>query len=262
MRPPLRPGKQIASPQATASRPAISPSPCGKDPAGRPCAPRAGLPCPPGARRGPVACGVAGVGVGNLDVIGEWLDDGELEETTSDALLSTCRCLVLDVSCQPVGVLGWKRAVLLDVMKKAEVLEYHDVCVRSVSMRHPIPAVVRAQAVLKHRGRARVALNRTTVHLRDDGRCVYCGSRSNLTIDHVVPISKGGPKAWGNVVTACMRCNNKKGDRTLKQMGWKLKKEPNEPSPFDVRFVLMAGGTRERPRQWANYLQGLVGMKM
>ncbi len=54
----------------------------------------------------------------------------------------------------------------------------------------------------------------------------YCGVRSNLTIDHVRPTSKGGDWSWENLVTACVKCNGKKGDSTLKQLGWKLKKQP------------------------------------
>lgn len=54
----------------------------------------------------------------------------------------------------------------------------------------------------------------------------YCGSQSNLTIDHVVPLSKGGKWVWENLVTACTKCNGKKGSKSLKQLGWKLKNTP------------------------------------
>ena len=64
--------------------------------------------------------------------------------------------------------------------------------------------------------------------------CRYCGAKSNLTIDHVVPLSKGGKWVWENLVTACGRCNGKKGSRSLKQLGWKLKSTPRvrPVSPF------------------------------
>ncbi len=56
--------------------------------------------------------------------------------------------------------------------------------------------------------------------------CRYCGTRSALTIDHVVPLSKGGKWVWENLVTACTKCNGKKGSKSLKQLGWKLKQKP------------------------------------
>lgn len=182
---------------------------------------------------------------------------GDMEETTSDARLSSCRCLVLDLACRPVGILGWKRAICLDLLEKVEVLEYHDVCVRSVSRKHPIPAVLRAQAILKPSQTSSVPLNRANVIFRDEGKCVYCGSSTRLTMDHVVPLCKGGRKTWENVVTACYRCNNKKGSRTLKQLGWKLKTVPKHPSPFDIRFLLIHEVGRESPKQWEDYLPGL-----
>ena len=69
--------------------------------------------------------------------------------------------------------------------------------------------------------------------------CRYCGVRSNLTIDHVRPTSKGGDWSWENLVTACVKCNGKKGDSTLKQLGWKLKKQPQVCARLSVCPCLM-----------------------
>lgn len=192
----------------------------------------------------------------------ESLFSSDMLETTSDTVLNSCRCLVLDVACRPVSVLSWKRAVCLDLLDKVEVLEYYDVCVRSVSMRHPIPAVLRAHAVLNSVRVSHVPLSRTNVLIRDDTKCAYCGSRSKMTIDHVVPVSKGGKQCWENVVAACERCNNKKGDRMLKSLGWKLKTAPREPSPFDPKFLLLRAWSGKSPKQWAEYLPGLQDFKM
>ena len=63
-------------------------------------------------------------------------------------------------------------------------------------------------------------------HLDGAGMCRYCGTRSGLTVDHVVPLSKGGKWVWENLVTACTKCNGKKGSKSLKQLGWKLKQKP------------------------------------
>lgn len=65
--------------------------------------------------------------------------------------------------------------------------------------------------------------------------CRYCGSRTNLTLDHVKPVSKGGKFTWDNMVTACMSCNGKKGDNSLKQLGWSLRKKP-KVRPADLNY--------------------------
>ena len=67
--------------------------------------------------------------------------------------------------------------------------------------------------------------------------CRYCGTRSALTIDHVVPLSKGGKWVWENLVTACTKCNGKKGSKSLKQLGWKLKQKPKVCSQLSVLTI-------------------------
>jgi len=79
-----------------------------------------------------------------------------------------------------------------------------------------------------------------------------------LTIDHVMPASKGGGNTWENLVTACAPCNSKKGDKTLKQLKWKLLAPPREPSPYELNVQVAAIGAdkAEVPSEWANYLFG------
>lgn len=176
-------------------------------------------------------------------------------ETTSDSTLSRCRCLVLDVSWRPLAIVDWRRAVCLELLQKGEVLEYHDVCVRSVSRQHPIPAVLRARYLMKNLPPRSVPLTKSNLYRRDGGACVYCGATTNLTVDHVVPVSKGGRRrSWDNVVTACVRCNNKKGDKTVKEMGWKLQRAPRVPSAYDATFLLELRPNDKRPSQWLDYL--------
>ncbi|EFN55944.1 hypothetical protein CHLNCDRAFT_13740, partial [Chlorella variabilis] len=137
------------------------------------------------------------------------------------------RALLLDSTYRPVGVANWQRAICLDLMDKADVLEYYEQSVRSVQLEYFLPAVLR---VRRHRGTSRhtqvVTLNRANVMLRDRYSCQYCGSSRELTIDHVVPQSKGGGNTWSNLVACCASCNSKKGDKSLEQLRWKLRQQP------------------------------------
>jgi 5-methylcytosine-specific restriction endonuclease McrA len=74
------------------------------------------------------------------------------------------------------------------------------------------------------------AFTRFNLFLRDEFMCQYCGSRGDMTFDHVVPRSKGGKTTWQNVVASCGPCNLRKGARSLKQVGMNLRKTPNQPS--------------------------------
>ena len=75
-------------------------------------------------------------------------------------------------------------------------------------------------------------INRNRVFKRDNYECVYCGSKKSLTIDHVIPKSKGGDNSWNNLVTCCSPCNRIKGDKTPEQAGMKMIKRPYEPTLF------------------------------
>lgn len=108
------------------------------------------------------------------------------------AHLKKCRTLVLDVSYSPIDVITWQRAICLDLFDKVDVLEYYNTFVRSARDEHPVPAVVRVSKCVNHMyHRGRVPLNRKNLFQRDEHKCQYCGSMSELTIDHVVPLSKG-----------------------------------------------------------------------
>ena len=174
-------------------------------------------------------------------------------------VLSRYRALVLDSSYRPIDIVNWQRAICMDIMEKADVLEYYNATISSVSEQWFLPAVLRARWYGGQRGRlGRVALNRRNLMLRDKFSCQYCGKGgASLTLDHVIPQSKGGGNSWTNLVTACSSCNTKKGDKTLKQLKWKLRKEPREPSPWEINVVIAsigAGENKEVPPEWAGYI--------
>ncbi|WOG91670.1 hypothetical protein DCAR_0310920 [Daucus carota subsp. sativus] len=177
--------------------------------------------------------------------------------------LSCFRGLVLDISYRPVNVVCWKRAICLEFMDKADVLEYYDQTVNSPSGSFYIPAVLRVPHLLQvvKRRRIRSTLSRKNVLARDNFTCQYCSSSENLTIDHVVPTARGGEWTWENLVTACSRCNNRKGQKILEEANMKLKKIPKAPKDYDIIAIPLTNSAiqmlkmgKQTPEEWHEYL--------
>ncbi|MGV3525539.1 MAG: HNH endonuclease [Candidatus Sericytochromatia bacterium] len=123
-----------------------------------------------------------------------------------------------------------RRAIALVYLKKAEIVKESGEFLRSISERFPVPTVIRLLGKLVKQITPKVTYSRRNVHVRDHYTCQYCGSVSNLTLDHVMPLSRGGKSTWENVVTACYPCNSSKGSRTPEEAGMKLTKPPKRPS--------------------------------
>ena len=139
--------------------------------------------------------------------------------------------LVLNQNYEPLNVCNVRRAIVLVFDGKAEVLEHHPTAVKTPSRVFPSPSVIR-MVYLIHRPRPRVKLTRREVFIRDGYTCQYCGRQAgDLTIDHVVPKSKGGTHAWDNLVSACKPCNHRKGGKSLGEARMTLRKAPIEPRP-------------------------------
>lgn len=142
--------------------------------------------------------------------------------------------LLLNVSYQPLAVVSLRRAVLLVLAEKAEVIEESDEPLRSATFSVAAPKVIRLKRFVKIPYRAKVPLSRKALQYRDGGICqfVHCGKYvgSAGTVDHVVPQSQFHSRKeahqWENVVWACKACNHKKGAKSLKQLGWSLTKNP------------------------------------
>ncbi|KAI8465124.1 MAG: hypothetical protein J3K34DRAFT_461561 [Monoraphidium minutum] len=169
------------------------------------------------------------------------------------------RCLVLDAAYRPINTISWFRAVMMDVGGKVDVLDYHEgAYAYSAHAAHELPAVVRARAsVNMHDIAGRVALTRRNILSRDKHACQYCGSRSNLTLDHVLPVCRGGRNTWENLVTCCMHCNQRKGGSLLRDLGWRLKVPPREPTSRDLGVVLgvSQADLDNPPKQWGPWLE-------
>src|SRR5690242_11934190 len=157
--------------------------------------------------------------------------------------------LVLNATYEPLCVVPLRRAVVLVLAEKAVVVESSEDVMHSERLAVPIPTVVRLARYVRVPYRREVPLTRRAVLERDAHTCAYCGLKAD-TIDHVRPRSRGGLHVWTNVVAACARCNHRKGDRLLAEMGWQLAAPPVQP-PATVAVVM--GWAKKEP-SWQPYL--------
>lgn len=159
------------------------------------------------------------------------------------------RALVLNATYEPLCVVSTRRALVLVLDDKAELVHSTDKQFRSERAAFPEPSVVRLSHFVKVPYRARVALNRRAVFARDGHRCQYCGSAAE-NIDHVIPRSRGGTHTWDNVVAACRPCNTRKEDRLLNEVGFQLRRPPVVPRER-TWIIAATGGLRA---DWEPYL--------
>jgi 5-methylcytosine-specific restriction endonuclease McrA len=138
------------------------------------------------------------------------------------------RSLVLNATFEPLSVVAPRRALVLVLVGKADVLHEHASRCRSEYLDCSMPSVVKLRYHVRAPFGRRVALSRRGVFVRDGGQCQYCDSPAD-SIDHVVPRSRGGPHTWENVVAACRRCNALKRDRLLDQTPLRLRRAPTAP---------------------------------
>jgi 5-methylcytosine-specific restriction endonuclease McrA len=139
------------------------------------------------------------------------------------------RALVLNASDAPLAVVSARRAVVLVLKEKAEVVASNGMIFRSERLELEAPSVVRLRRFVKVPFRARAPLTRRAVFARDGWACQYCG-KSAENLDHVIPRSRGGEHVWENVVAACRRCNAKKENHLLTEVGMRLAHQPFAPS--------------------------------
>lgn len=142
--------------------------------------------------------------------------------------LTVGRSLVLNASLQPLVVVPARRAVVLVLKEKADVVHSNGVVFRSERLEIPAPSVVKLRYFVHVPYRAQAALTRRAVFARDSWMCQYCGGTAE-NVDHVIPRSRGGEHAWENVVAACRRCNSRKENRLAHDVGMKLMRNPSVP---------------------------------
>ena len=140
------------------------------------------------------------------------------------------KVLVLNQNYEPITICNARRAIILAYLGKAEVLNtVENKVIRSVYRTFEYPSVVRLILFVRVPFK-KIILSRKNIIRRDNHRCQFCGVSTNLTIDHIIPKSKGGEDAWENLTTACIKCNNKKGDRTPEEAKMVLFNNPKKPS--------------------------------
>jgi 5-methylcytosine-specific restriction endonuclease McrA len=138
------------------------------------------------------------------------------------------KALVLNASFQPLCVVPVRRALVLALKGKAEVVHTNGHLYRSERLEFHAPSVVRLKYFVKVPYRARASLSRRAVLVRDHFECQYCGSKAE-NVDHIIPKSRGGAHSWENVVAACRRCNARKENRSPSDVGMRLKRVPRPP---------------------------------
>ena len=125
--------------------------------------------------------------------------------------------LVLNSSYEPINFTNWKRAIVLLLKEKAQVLSSRVIRLLEY-VKIPLKKIMEQKP------------SRSLIYKRDNHTCQYCGSTKKLTIDHVIPRSRGGKDTWENMVIACSSCNTKKGDQLLEHTKMKLIRTPKAPS--------------------------------
>lgn len=185
------------------------------------------------------------------------------------------KCLVLNFDYSPLCVISWKRALVWSIKEDhslfcgVEIIDFYknDFIVGTNGKKFPVPAVAKT---LKYRKQKNTVVNfsRKNLFLRDNNTCQYCGKNLDnkyLTYDHVIPKSQwnydqnGSPTNWTNIVTACLNCNSKKGNKTPKQANMPLINLPYKPLKSTKYLPLKTYLTKiknEIPSEWLIYLPG------
>jgi len=161
--------------------------------------------------------------------------------------------LVLNATYEPLSIVSIRRAVVLLLKEKAEVLEAAENALRAQDVAIPVPLVIRMVYYVRIPHSTMLPLSRRTVMARDQYTCQYCGAtpiRAELTIDHIMPRSRGGVTDWDNVVVACRSCNQKKGNRTPREAQMQIMRPPQRPRYVALAFL----GESTHREVWSKYL--------
>ena len=167
------------------------------------------------------------------------------------ATLESYRALKLDAAFRPVAIVSSTEALVNSMLGRVIVLETYDRHISSARQSFKLPSVIMLRRVMK-KYTGQLPCCPKYIFARDEGMCQYCGislTRSTSTLDHVVPKSKGGGYSWQNLVTACKKCNQQKGDRLLHETSLSLSKNPK---PLTYERYLRLTGECEGP--WQDYM--------
>jgi 5-methylcytosine-specific restriction endonuclease McrA len=166
------------------------------------------------------------------------------------------RVLVLNATFEPINVCTVRRAAVLLLKERAELIECSEDELHSERMRFARPLVIKLISYVRiPRDVHRRKITRKAVLARDAWTCQYCGSqRSGLTVDHVIPRSRGGQSVWENIVASCAPCNRRKGNRLPREISMQPRKAPKAPGP--TVFIRVA--SPRVPAAWEPYLPAVA----
>lgn len=182
--------------------------------------------------------------------------DGASEDVPAVANGHPRKALVLNATMEPLCVVPARRAVVLVLSAKADVISANGHRFRSERIDIAAPSIIRLRAFVRVPYRRRAALSRRGVFIRDDHTCQYCGVPAE-NVDHVVPRSRGGAHEWENVVAACRRCNSRKKDRTPAEAHMTLARTPFAPRAA-FWLVVAVGGLEP---SWDAYLGDALSVR-
>ncbi len=169
-------------------------------------------------------------------------------------MLNVLKILILNSSYEPLQFCTAKRGIVMVLCGRAEQIECDGYVVRSPSMSFPVPTVIRVLNLVKRKKRKNVSFSKKNILRRDNFTCQYCGNREYpLTVDHVIPKSRGGKTTWTNVVVACKPCNMKKGSRTAREAKMRLGQPPSRPK-FNFHLLVVPVGPPSHVESWMKYL--------
>ena len=139
--------------------------------------------------------------------------------------------LVLNYDYTPLNITSTRRGFVLVDKGKAEIVKSDENPIIAGYTNYVRPLIIRLLSYIKYNTR-NIKVNRTRIYKRDNHECVYCGSKKQLTLDHVIPRSRGGSNSWDNLVTCCHNCNVRKANKTPQEANMFMTKKPYEPSFF------------------------------
>ena len=156
--------------------------------------------------------------------------------------------LVLNADYTPLTIMKLDRAFRLVYKGKAEIISTKGDTISTDKVDYDRPSVIRLLKYVYFPYK-KVTLSRFNIYRRDDYKCLYCGSDRSLTLDHIIPRSKGGKNSWTNLATCCMKCNITKGDRFLEETGMVLRQKPFIPS-----YLFFLHKMNKLNEDWKKYL--------
>ena len=162
----------------------------------------------------------------------------------------TEKVLLLNSSYEPMTIINGKKAILMVLSNKVESIEKSKYFVNSSNLKLTLPSVIKLKSYIYLKAKS-IPLSRENIIQRDNYTCQYCGVHSKkITIDHIIPKVKNGQDTWENLVSACVKCNLKKGNKLIHEINMHLLKKPKKPSYIYQlqRYV------NKRNKSWKPYL--------